>query len=109
MKQVMSRRRVFVAAASACAAAAALGVRRTSAAEAAPEQVSEKDPLAVALGYVANAGKVDTKANPTFQSGSSCSGCSWYGSKAANAGTCSFFPGKLVSSSGWCRMWAKKS
>jgi len=74
------------------------------------ERVSEKDSLAVALGYVADASRVDRKANPTYQAGASCSSCSWYQGKPGEGGggPCTFFPGKLVDAHGWCRMWNKK-
>ncbi|MBV8853849.1 MAG: high-potential iron-sulfur protein [Sinobacteraceae bacterium] len=73
-------------------------------------QVDEKDSLAVALGYVADAKRVDAKASPQYQQGASCSGCSWYQGKPTDAtAPCTFFPGKRVNGQGWCRMWNKKS
>jgi hypothetical protein len=76
----------------------------------APAKVSEKDSLAVALGYVSDAKRVDPKSNPGFQAGANCSGCSWYQGKPGDAGggPCTFFPGKTVDARGWCRMWSKK-
>ncbi|HUI59663.1 MAG TPA: high-potential iron-sulfur protein [Steroidobacteraceae bacterium] len=76
----------------------------------APAKVDEKDSMAVALGYVSDAKRVDAKANPAFKAGSSCSSCSWYQGKPGDAagGPCTFFPGKRVDASGWCRMWNKK-
>jgi hypothetical protein len=72
--------------------------------------VDEKDSLAVALGYVADAKLVDAKANPQYQQGASCSGCSWYqGTPADATAPCTFFPGKRVNGQGWCRMWNKKT
>ena len=75
-----------------------------------PPKVNEKDSVAAALGYVSDAKRVDTKANPTFQAGSNCSNCSWYQGKAGDpaGGQCTFFPGKNVDANGWCRMWNKK-
>jgi hypothetical protein len=75
-----------------------------------PSKVNEKDPMAAALGYVSDAKHVDKSASPTFQSGSSCSNCSWYQGKAADpaGGACTFFSGKNVDANGWCRMWNKK-
>ncbi len=73
-------------------------------------KVDEKDSVAAALGYVSDAKRVDKKANPAYQAGSSCSNCSWYQGKAADpaGGPCTFFPGKNVEANGWCRMWNKK-
>jgi hypothetical protein len=78
---------------------------------AAPAKVNEKDSLAVALGYVADAKRVDKKAYPMYQAGATCSSCSWYQGKAGDpaGGACTFFPGKNVDANGWCRMWNKKA
>jgi len=75
-----------------------------------PPKVNEKDSMATALGYVSDAKRVDKKASPMYQAGSSCSNCSWYQGKPGDAagGPCSFFPGKSVEPNGWCRMWNKK-
>jgi hypothetical protein len=71
--------------------------------------VDEKDSMAVALGYVSDAKRIDARTNPQFQQGANCSGCSWYQGKAGDAaGACTFFPGKLVDAGGWCKMWNKK-
>jgi hypothetical protein len=109
MNRRISRRAVV------SAASAVLGLcltRGASAAEpaAAANKVNEKDSMAVALGYVADAKRVDTKTSPTYQPGSNCSGCSWYHGKAGDpaGGPCSFFPGRSVDANGWCRMWSKK-
>jgi len=79
-------------------------------ADASPPKVNEKDSLAVALGYVADARHVDKNASPQFKAGSTCSSCSWYQGKAGDpaGGACTFFPGKNVDASGWCRMYNKK-
>ena len=79
-------------------------------AEAPPPKVNEKDSMAAALGYVSDAKHIDTKASPTYQAGSTCSNCSWYQGKAGDpaGGACTFFPGKNVDATGWCRMWNKK-
>jgi hypothetical protein len=69
-----------------------------------PPKVNEKDSMAAALGYVSDAKRVDKKAYPMYQPGSTCSNCSWY-----TGGSCSFFPGKSVEPTAWCRMWNKKA
>jgi hypothetical protein len=71
--------------------------------------VDEKDPQAVALGYVADAKRVDTKRFPKFAAGQLCSNCSLYQGKPADkAAACALFPGKLVAGPGWCSAWVKK-
>jgi hypothetical protein len=79
-------------------------------ADAPPPKVNEKDSLAVALGYVSDAKRVDTKASPQYTAGATCSSCSWYQGKAGDAagGACTFFPGKNVDANAWCRMYSKK-
>jgi hypothetical protein len=66
-------------------------------------KVNEKDSMAVALGYVSDATRVDKKAYPMYQPGSTCSNCSWY-----HGDSCSFFPSKSVEPTAWCRMWHVK-
>jgi hypothetical protein len=79
-------------------------------ADAPPPKVNEKDSLAVALGYVSDAKRVDTKASPQYTAGATCSSCSWYQGKAGDAagGACTFVPGKNVDANAWCRMYSKK-
>jgi hypothetical protein len=65
-----------------------------------------KDPAAVALGYVENAAAVDLKKYPDYIKGSNCENClQLQGTAGNNYRPCSAFPGKLVSVSGWCKVW----
>ena len=71
--------------------------------------LSENDPQAVALGYVSDATKVDTKKYPKYAAGQVCSNCALYQGKAGDAaGNCPLFAGKQVAAKGWCSAWAKK-
>ena len=80
----------------------------TPLAQAAP-MVNEKDPQAVALGYVADASKADKAKFKTFAAGQLCSNCALFQGKAADAaGGCPLFAGKQVAGKGWCSAWAKK-
>jgi len=73
-------------------------------------KLDEKDPQAVALGYVANATKTDTKKFPKYAAGQICANCSLYQGKAADiAGGCPLFGAKQVAGKGWCSAWAKKA
>ncbi len=71
--------------------------------------LSEKDPQAVALGYVSDATKADAKKYPKYAAGQACGTCALYQGKPGDAtGACPLFAGKLVSAKGWCSAWAKK-
>jgi hypothetical protein len=110
MADLVSRRRMIsisIAAGSAVTLSS-LALRSAKSADA-PATVDEKDQMAVALGYVSDAKRVDAKTNPSYQAGAACAACSWYQGKAGDsAGPCTFFPGKLVAAGGWCKMWSKK-
>ena len=71
--------------------------------------VAEKDPQAVALGYVADATKADKTKYKTYAAGQLCSNCALYQGKATDAaGGCPLFAGKQVAGKGWCSAYAKK-
>jgi High potential iron-sulfur protein len=113
MTDLISRRRmlsVALAAGGAATVGLLAATETRAAASPAPAKVDEKDSTAVALGYVSDAKRVDKKASPTYQAGASCSSCSWYQGKPGDpaGGPCSFFPGKNVDATGWCRMYNKK-
>ena len=73
------------------------------------EMLSESDATAKSLGYVADAKKVDPKANPNYKPGQKCANCMQYTGKAgAAAGPCNIFPGKDVAAAGWCKVWVLK-
>ena len=72
--------------------------------------VDEKDAQAAALGYVADAKRVDTKKYPKFTAGQNCTNCALYQGKATDkAAACPLFAGKQVAGAGWCSAWAKKA
>jgi hypothetical protein len=70
--------------------------------------VDEKDAQAVALGYVADAAKVNKAKYKQFAAGQHCGNCALYQGTAATGG-CALFPGKQVASAGWCSAYAKKA
>ncbi len=104
------RKFMFVSTAAGLAVA---GIGVPSFAEKAPAampMVDEKDAIAVALGYVANATKVDKVKYKQFAAGSNCANCTLYqGKTKEKAGGCPLFSGKQVASDGWCISWAKKA
>ena len=72
-------------------------------------KLDEKDPQALALGYVAEAGKADKKKYPKYAAGQNCANCALYQAKAGAAqGGCPLFGAKQVAAKGWCSAWAKK-
>ena len=71
--------------------------------------LDEKDPQAVALGYVADAKRVDKAKYPKFDASQQCANCALYQGQANAADApCTLFGGKRVAGAGWCSAWAKK-
>lgn len=99
-------RRIFLIATAATGATLATGAR----AQAQAQKVDEKEPQAVAVGYVHDATKVDTKKFPKYQAGQICANCQLYQGKASDpwAG-CGIFGGRQVAAKGWCNAWVKKA
>jgi hypothetical protein len=103
MQHPVSRRVVVARLAVAAGLAAVLPAASRSADLA---RLDVKDPTALALGYVENASRVDTKKYPSYVKGSNCENClQLQGKPGNNYRPCSLFPGKLVSVSGWCSSW----
>ena len=86
----------------------ASGLLREAAAAELPH-LDEKDPTAVALAYVHNAAKVDAAKNPQHKPGAKCDNClQLQGKEGDQWRPCNLFPGKLVASAGWCKVWVVK-
>ncbi len=103
----MSNRREFIVQLSLGSGVLASG----AAMAAAPlPMVAEADPVAKALGYVADATKADTKKFPKYAAPQSCTNCTLYQGKAGDAsGPCPIFAGKQVAAKGWCSSYVKKA
>ena len=72
--------------------------------------VTEKDPQAVALGYVTDATKADKVKYKNYAAGQECANCTLYQGKPTDAeGLCPLFAGKKVAAKAWCSAWAKKA
>ena len=96
-------RRVFLMTLAASGAVLATAAR-------AQALLDEKDAQAIALGYVADAKRVDTKKFPKFVAGQNCANCALFQAKAGDkAGGCPLFGAKQVAAAGWCSAWAKKA
>lgn len=71
--------------------------------------LTESDAVATALGYSADASKVDVVKFPKKATGEqACSGCAQYTSVNGGWGRCNIFPGKVVTAKGWCNSWVAK-
>jgi len=102
MRTLMKTRRTFLM------TVAAGGVTLAGAAHA-QARLDEKDAQAVALGYLHDATKVDSKKQPKYAAGQVCSNCALFQGKSADAwGGCPLFGARQVASKGWCSAWAKK-
>lgn len=102
MKPPLSRR-LFLTTLAAAGAALATRVQ-------AQALLDEKDAQAVALGYVADAKRVDARKFPKFVAGQNCANCALYTGKATDkAGGCPLFGTRQVTAAGWCNAWAKKA
>jgi High potential iron-sulfur protein len=102
----LSRRQLLQGAIAGIAAVPAAGLLARSARA---EMLSESDANAKSLGYVADAKKVDAKANPNYKPGQHCANCMQFTGKAgAASGPCNIFPGKDVAAAGWCKVWVLK-
>lgn len=73
--------------------------------QAAPGQVSESEPQALALGYRKNAKQVDKARYPRYAAGQVCSNCMFYQA----GGACPLFGGRKVAATGWCNSYSKKA
>jgi hypothetical protein len=104
------RRTVLKSALAGLAALPAAGlVARSAAAADGPPRLDEKDPLAVAMGYVHDVKKVDANKVPQFKPGSKCVNClQLTGKEGDEWRPCNIFPGKLVNANGWCKVWVPK-
>jgi hypothetical protein len=103
------RRTLLKNALAGLAALPAAGLIRDAAAQGAPPKLDEKDPLAVAMGYVHDAKKVDAAKVPQYKPGSLCSNCMQIQGKDGEQWRgCNIFPGKLVNANGWCKVWVPK-
>ena len=104
-----NRRTVLKNALAGLAALPAAGLVSEAAAQDSLPKLDEKDSLAVAMGYVHDAKKVDANKVPQFKPGSTCANCLQYTGKAGEAwGPCNIFPGKAVAAAGWCKVWVAK-
>lgn len=71
------------------------------------DTLSESDPKAQAVGYKADAIRVDKAKFPGYAAGQSCANCSLFQGKANDAyGGCTLFGDKQVAALGWCSSYS---
>jgi hypothetical protein len=100
----LNNRRVFM-----LQTAVGCAVAVTALQASAQTMLAESDAQAAALGYKADASKVDKTKYPKFAAGQACASCALFqGAAGAAAGGCPLFAGKQVAAKGWCTAWAKK-
>jgi High potential iron-sulfur protein len=109
MQNKITRRSLVKGGLAAGALGSAFGLIGNTAGAAALPPVDPSDPTAKALGYVSDATKVDTSANPTYKPTQKCGNCAQYQGKATDAtAACNIFVGHSVPAGGWCKVWAAK-
>jgi hypothetical protein len=103
------RRKVLRSALAGLVALPAAGLAQRALAQGTPPKLDEKDSLAVAMGYVHDAKKVDPNKVPQYKKGSLCSNClQMTGKEGDEWRPCNIFPGKVVNANGWCKVWVAK-
>lgn len=100
-----SRRHFLKIATGTAAAAFAMGVARVTEAFGLPHLTSN-DPTAKALNYVEDASQ---SRSTLHKPGNACAGCRFYMGGTNDYGPCQLYPGKVVSSKGWCTSYTPKA
>ncbi|VWB84997.1 high-potential iron-sulfur protein [Burkholderia lata] len=73
-------------------------------------KVSDSDATAQALGYRADATKVDKAKYAKYAAGQICSNCTLYQGKPSDTfAPCPMFGGKQVAGKGWCNAYSRKA
>jgi hypothetical protein len=89
--------------------ASALTLSRLAIAEEAKPALPADDAYAKAMGFVLDTNDADSTKFPKHTPDQSCSKCQLYsGADGDDLGPCSFFGGRLVPPTGWCRNFKPK-
>ena len=105
----MTTRRAILHWVSAAGATLVAGRARAQASPAA-KPVDEKEPQAVALGYVTDAKRADKTKFPKYAPPQHCAICQFYtAGPAAPTGPCTIFSGRPVAGPGWCSAYVAKA
>ncbi len=72
-------------------------------------QITENDPIAMALKYTHDAGSVDPALRTQAAADQNCANCvQLQGTDGDAWRPCAIFVGKLVNANGWCSVWVPK-
>ena len=108
MSQREISRRGFLIASTGIVAATSVAISPAFAADG--QRLDPNSPSAVALGYVTNHQRVDTKRWPKKASAQGadarCADCALFTGNGGQ-GPCRIFKGQLVAANGWCNAWTK--
>lgn len=86
------------------ASSTALAMTKVMAAEETTEKVTESDPYAKSMGFRLDTKMVDQVKYPRHDVSQHCAVCQLYSGKEGDPlGPCSFYGGRLVAPTGWCR------
>ncbi|MFD1554910.1 high-potential iron-sulfur protein [Paraburkholderia silviterrae] len=106
MNQTTFSRRAFVI--TTIGAATTFVLQRNARAEA--PLLTESDAPAKALGYHADAARMDKAQFARYAPGQDCGNCSFYQGKPGDAaGACPLFGGKRVATAGWCNAYNQRA
>ncbi len=76
------------------------------------KSLDPKDPMAMALGFVTDRSKADSKKFPQLNTPdgktANCKNCMLFHNSQAGLGQCTIFAAGLVPENGWCMSWVKK-
>jgi hypothetical protein len=104
----MNARRTFFVAAFAWGAGVPIVVVKAQ--TTAQTRVDDKDPQAIALGYVSDSAKADKSKYPNHTVQQRCQTCQLFSGKPTDiTASCAVFSGKHVAAIGWCSAYAKKA
>jgi hypothetical protein len=99
----MNARQTFFVTSFACSNGLAIGFLNAQA------KLDDKDPQALALGYVSDSAKADRGKYPNHNIEQRCHTCQLYSGKPADStASCAVFSSKHVAAIGWCSAHAKK-
>ena len=73
-------------------------------------QITEDDPVGIALKYTHDASSVDPALRTQPAADQSCANCAQLqGNEGDEWRPCAIFAGKLVNANGWCSVWVPKA
>jgi hypothetical protein len=71
--------------------------------------LTAEEPAGKAIGYVANAARVDPAEFPSYRRGQSCATCVLVEIGTGRTRGCYIVPGRLVLATAWCKLWKARA